>query len=211
MEVIVAKLGGSIARRRFDRLKGILEELSYAKKIVIVPGGWIFADISRLIDLKIGLEDETSHTLGIMSMEMFAKVLLDVGKEKFKPALLNELVFNRERENRFILLPYSSNMHKLDLPKSWEVTSDSLALWTAKMLKKEYNVKVIKITDVDGIFVNGKLVKKIRAEEVKGCLDPYSLKFIREFEIPVFVCNGIIKNRVKSYILEGQTLGTLVI
>ncbi len=205
-EIVVAKVGGSVARRNVERIKGVMDELSLADRVVVIPGGWVFADFSRLIDWRLKLGNKTAHRLGIMSMEMYAEVLLGTSRE-FEGVEIRELRF--EREGKYVLMPYSSKLYEL-LPESWEVTSDSVAVWVANELKSKYRVRVVKITDVDGIYVNGKLVEKIRAEEVKGCLDSYSLKLIRKCGISVFVCNGVVEGRVKSYIVEGRTLGTLV-
>jgi len=47
--MMVVKVGGSVARAGICVLKRVLEELSHSKTpLLIVPGGWIFADFVRL-------------------------------------------------------------------------------------------------------------------------------------------------------------------
>ncbi len=206
--VVVAKVGGSLARRGFESLKLTLDELgSLDEAVVVVPGGWVFADISRLVDSCLNLKAGLSHSMGILAMEMYGYIVANFG---FSAATLEDL---REvkKGDKLVLLPYSSGLHESELPKSWRVTSDSIAVWVAQKLREwGYDAVVLKITDVDGIFKDGHLLDRVKAEDVRGCVDSYALKLIRKYGIRLFVCNGIRRGRVKGYIVEGRTLGTLI-
>ena len=206
--VVVAKVGGSVARRGLECLKALLKELrSLNETVVVIPGGWVFADFSRLVDSNLNLKAELSHAMGILSMEMYARVIENFG---FKSVTLED--FKKiGKGDKLVLLPYSSGLHESELPKSWRVTSDSIAVWVAQKLKEwGHDIAVLKVTDVDGVFEGDRLLSRVKAEEVHGCVDDYALKLIRKYGIRLFVCNGTERGRVKDYIVEGRTLGTLI-
>jgi aspartokinase-like uncharacterized kinase len=211
MRIIVAKVGGSLGRRGFEKLGIVINELKTLEDaVVVIPGGWAFADISRLVDVKLNLNSKLSHAMGILSMEMYAHIIMNFG---LKGATLKNLK-KLEKGEKFVLLPYSSKLHESELPKSWDVTSDSIAVWVAHRLKLAgYSISVIKITDVDGIFKNGRLLNRVKAHEISrgfgdlSCIDSYALKLIQKLGIKLFVCRW---DRVKDYIVEGKMLGTLI-
>jgi len=130
----VVKIGGSVA----SRIEGILEELS--GDVLIIPGGWIFANAVRELDSERKLPSSAAHWMCIAGMEMYGYYISSLG------------VKTTEKLERVkgikVLLPYCI-LKKSELPQSWDVTSDSIAVWVASKLGVK---EVIKITDVDGIF-----------------------------------------------------------
>ncbi len=196
--MIVVKLGGSVA----GNIPNIVRALeSTRKEILIVPGGWMFADLIRKLDV----EDEKAHWMAILAMEQFGYYISNFGVETIRPKN-----FDIEFAGIRVLLPYELLINNDELPHSWDVTSDSIAIWIASKLGVK---EVIKLTDVDGIILNGKLVEMIEAERligIKTCLDSYAPKLMVELSIDTFICNGLFANRVKDYIAKGRAKGTLV-
>ncbi|RLI87810.1 MAG: uridylate kinase [Archaeoglobales archaeon] len=191
----VVKIGGSVA----SRIEGILEELS--GDVLIIPGGWIFANAVRELDSERKLPSSAAHWMCIAGMEMYGYYISSLG------------VKTTEKLERVkgikVLLPYCI-LKKSELPQSWDVTSDSIAVWVASKLGVK---EVIKITDVDGIFLNGRFIEKIRASELIGkktCVDSFAPELMAKLGINMFVCNGLVEGRVKDYILRSQARGTLI-
>lgn len=212
--MMVVKVGGSVARAGICVLKRVLEELSHSKTpLLIVPGGWIFADFVRLVDCSHNL-GETAHDMAIAGMEIYAMLISHIGgfdRITFDRITLEELD-EKSFKGIYVLMPYSSRIQESELPKSWDVTSDSIAIWVASKLK-DWGLggkTVLKITDVDGVYRNGRFCERVRARDALGCIDRYSIRLIEERGIDVFVCNGLKAGRVKGYIVEGKTLGTLI-
>lgn len=196
--MIVVKLGGSVASN-LKEIVSILQSLD--EDILIIPGGWIFAELVRRLDV----EDEKAHWMAILAMEQFGYYISNFGVETIKPE-----DFDIEFSGVRVLLPYELLINNDELPHSWDVTSDSIAIWIASKLGVK---EVIKLTDVDGIILDGKLVERIEAEKligIKTCLDPYAPKLMVELSIDTFICNGLFANRVKDYIAKGRAKGTLV-
>ncbi|MBU3967623.1 MAG: amino acid kinase [Euryarchaeota archaeon] len=185
--MIVVKLGGSLIHRAKEIVKEIVEYSDASgEAILIIPGGSIFADTVR----KVNASDEASHWMAILAMEQYGYYIAD-GSDA-------QLVDDTSGidEGVYILLPYALLKKKDELPHTWDVTSDTIAAWVASVL----GARFIKLTDVDGIFINGELKKELRAEELHGietCVDG---------ELPRF----LIKNKMNCEILNGNCPGRLV-
>ena len=198
----IVKVGGSVAAR----IKGILKELEESKEdVLIVPGGWIFADLVRKLDID---NDSAAHWMAILAMEQYGYYISSFGVNIVKPRTFNEL--KGKLFGLSVLLPYELIKNNDELPHSWDVTSDSIAVWVASKL----NVReVIKLTDVDGLIINGQVVEKVKAADIVGietCVDSYAPKLMIRYGINMFVCNGLFEERVKNYITEGRAKGTLI-
>ena len=185
--MIVVKLGGSLIHRAKDIVKEIVDYSDASgKAVLIIPGGSVFADTVR----KVSASDEASHWMAILAMEQYGYYIADGGDA--------HLVYDTdiEDEGTYILLPYALLKKKDELPHTWDVTSDTIAAWVACGL----GARFIKLTDVDGIFINGELKKELRAEELNGietCVDG---------ELPRF----LIKNKMNCEVLNGNCPGRLV-
>ncbi len=196
--MIVVKLGGSVA----GNIPALIHSLrSTQKDVLIVPGGWIFADQIR----KLKIDEDRAHWMAILAMEQYGYYISSFGVETVRPT-----DFDFEFSGVRVLLPYELLLQNDELPHSWKVTSDSIAIWIASKLGVR---AIIKLTNVDGIILNGRLVERIKASEIVGkktCLDPYAPKLMIEGGIDMFICNGLFVNRVKDYIAKGRAKGTLV-
>lgn len=226
----IVKLGGSC----YKNLKSILNELEFASKITeepiyIIPGGWIYADMVRSLDM----DDNGSHWLAISSMEVYGitiSSLFNLGSNSFDSfnCRLKENLsfppmhfrdsniinpedfgsFSEEIKGVKVILPYRLLRKYDELPHSWETTSDSISVWLAHKLDLD---EVIKLTDVDGVYMDGELIKEIYATELeeKSCIDRNTPVLIQKYSVNMFICNGF-KARVKDYILRGRAVGTLI-
>lgn len=130
MGMIVVKLGGSLAKAQ--TVQGCLAALARGKgRAIVVPGGGAFADAVREQQERLRFSDRAAHRMAILAMEQYAVALADVC-----PALT---ACNSEREICAALaggaipvwLPAAMALADLDIPESWEMTSDSLAAWLA--------------------------------------------------------------------------------
>ncbi|NOY11952.1 MAG: uridylate kinase [Archaeoglobi archaeon] len=195
--MIVVKLGGSVA---FSAGRVIAELKETGKDVLIVPGGWRFADAVR----ELSLDGDEAHWMAVLGMNMYGFYL-----SRFAQVIEPES-FDFEVDGVRVLLPYLLMRRNDELPHSWDVTSDSIAIWVAERTGAE---EIVKVTDVDGIFVNGRLVERIRASEIEGqtCLDPYAPRLLQDYGRDMFICNGLAEGRVKDYIMKGRAKGTAVI
>ncbi len=110
--------------------------------IVIVPGGGIFADAVRESQKQNGSSDATAHRMAVMAMDQDGVLM-----EGLNPALVtaeSELeIAERSWQHRAIVwLPSAMVNADENIPKNWQVTSDSLAVWLAVKLNAEHLILV---------------------------------------------------------------------
>lgn len=127
----VVKLGGSLQDSAC--LKDWLQVFAAhgGGKMVLVPGGGKYADKVRQEQILTGFSDGRAHALAIGAMEQFARDLC-----RFEPRLKP---FSRREQLPEILrtggipvwLPSAMVVGRPAIPETWDVTSDSLALWLA--------------------------------------------------------------------------------
>jgi aspartokinase-like uncharacterized kinase len=185
--MILIKLGGSLIQRARTIIIDLIEYTnSTDESIIVVPGGSIFADTVR----RVNPGEDAAHWMAVLAMEQYGYYLAD--------GTAAQLIDNLEITDKgtYILLPYRILKEKDELPHTWDVTSDTIAAWVALQL----GARFIKVTDVDGIYLNGILQKELRAEEIIGketCVDA---------ELPIF----LMRNRIKCEIINGNCSGRLI-
>ncbi len=196
--MLVVKLGGSLIHRARELVNEII---AYSKangeKILIVPGGSIFADTVR----KVNASQETAHWMAILAMEQYGYFIGSGTEAKLVESLDIE-------DGVSILLPYKLLKEKDELPHTWDVSSDTIAAWVALKLEARF----IKATDVDGIYLNGALEKELKASELIGketCVDAQLPHFLMENKMNCEIVNGICPGRLINA-LRGNVAGTLI-
>jgi aspartokinase-like uncharacterized kinase len=136
MRRAVAKLGGSTAYgARMDTWIAALA--GSALPLVVVPGGGPFADQVRHAQQRMGLSDEAAHAMAILAMDQFGLVILD-RDERLLPARSFEDIDHVLGAGKIpVWLPSSLAIPAPDIRASWDITSDSLAVWLAGKIGAE--------------------------------------------------------------------------
>lgn len=130
--MIVVKLGGSLYNTpELKRWLQILADSSISTPIVIVPGGGPFADQVREAQTLHHFNDTVAHHMALIAMKQFG-LMLTALEAKCQP--FNAL---KPEQALSVWLPDDSLLSDLVLSKSWDLTSDSLALWLASKLEAE--------------------------------------------------------------------------
>ena len=143
----IVKLGGSLARdARLPRWLQMLAELG-GGRVVVVPGGAAFADAVRAAQGHWGFDDLTAHNMAVLAMAQTAHML-----HALEPRLVlvsdEDAIRRVQHAGQAVLwMPLSLLRDAPDIITSWEVTSDSLALWLARRLNAERLV-VVKACEV---------------------------------------------------------------
>lgn len=135
----IIKLGGSLLGT--DELRHWLALVAQHGdgRVVIVPGGGVFADTVRAVYKQVAMSETCAHALAVSAMNQLGTLLIDQ-----MPALVpahSELeIAERSWQHRGIVwMPSKMVMaDRDDIPHSWDVTSDSLALWLAKKLSAQH-------------------------------------------------------------------------
>jgi aspartokinase-like uncharacterized kinase len=168
----VIKIGGSLAEDP-ERLGALCAKLSeFAKKyaIVVVPGGGRFADVVRDFDKRFTLSSVVSHRMAVLGMDQFGLLLSQIIPNSCATYLLSDAKQLSEIGVVPVFLPSRLMFREDPLENSWNVTSDSIAVYVASRLRV---AKVLLVTDVDGVFTkdpwkhaDAVLIERLSAEEL---------------------------------------------
>lgn len=129
----VVKLGGSLSGA--PELKAWLAALAGAAgRVVLVPGGGPFADAVRDAQARLGFDDRAAHRMALLAMEQFGMALCGLEPDCLPARDEAEIAASLAAGATPVWMPSRLCLGAPDIPESWDVTSDSLALWLAARL-----------------------------------------------------------------------------
>ena len=191
---LVVKIGGGLLRDDgLDGLRRACEEataLAACRPVLVVPGGGPFADAVRAIDAQVGLADSVAHALALRAMDQLGVLLRPqlAGAE-----LLTRLIAPRALA---LLLVAPAFADRPDVPESWSVTSDSLAVLAAGAIGAD---EVVLLKPVEGVIprwpsddspLPALTATELRALQAHGggrAVDPYLAEAVSRTGVAVVV------------------------
>ncbi len=202
----VVKLGGSLFHE--DAVKFCKSLVG--KNVLIICGGGEFANKIREYDAEIGFSDSASHKTAILCMDILGMLVVD----KVDGA---EAVYSLEDAKKVlndgklpILLPSKLFEYLDPLEHSWNVTSDSIAVYISWLLK----TKILIVTNVDGIYTDdpsldgAELIQNISAKKLltfgETSVDENLPELLLKYKLDCYVVNGKYPKRAIS-IIEGKS------
>jgi aspartokinase-like uncharacterized kinase len=204
----VLKVGGSLGRRpaALRRLMRALAGLARTRVLLVVPGGGEFADQVRRADRRLALGGAAAHWMAILAMDQYAYVLARLagraavvrGRREVRAGRLN------------VLAPSSWLLREDPLPRSWEVTSDSIGAWVARAMSAR---RLVLVKDVDGFLTPGRprrLVPRVGRRRVRGVVDGHLARTLPA-RMPCWIVNGRYPARLVRLLETGTTYGTEVV
>jgi len=173
----VVKLGGSLMGT--PALKGWLDALVQFGdgKVVIVPGGGVFADAVRDAQTETGIDDATAHQMAVVAMDQYATLMTGLNVDLVMAASeleISELEIAEHgcQHRAIVWKPSPMVLADKDLPMNWDLTSDSLAAWLATKLNAKH------LLVVKSIPMNGAETVDIKDLIFEGAVDPYFGEYI---------------------------------
>jgi len=130
---VVVKLGGSYAGSPLLR-PWVRAVEAAAGRVVLVPGGGPFADAVRDAQAAMGFGDEAADTMAMLGMAQFGIALCSLGALLVIAENAAAIAAALGGGQVPVWAPLAMVRAESDLPRSWDVTSDSLALWLAQRL-----------------------------------------------------------------------------
>lgn len=130
MTLWVVKLGGSLWAAPELRCWLDLLASRHSVRCVVVPGGGPFADAVRAAQRHLGFGDRAAHRMALLAMEQYGTALADL-EPRLTPARTREELHTLPSPAVWMPLPLADTA---DVAESWDVTSDSLAVWLAGTL-----------------------------------------------------------------------------
>ena len=150
MKPLVVKLGGSTAgHAEMQRWIDLL--VSAAFPLVIVPGGGPFADQVRTSQKRLGYSDDAAHAMAILAMDQFGIAIAERHPQLRVARSIPQIGDVLDAGSTPVWLPSSMTLGAVDIPCSWEITSDSLSAWLARLLSAD-DLLLVKQTDEYNLY-----------------------------------------------------------
>lgn len=149
----IVKLGGSLIGS--PALKAWLDKLVQFGdgKVVIVPGGGLFADAVRNAQSKTGVDDETAHQMALVAMDQYASLMTGLNPKLALASSELEIAECGWQHRAMVWKPSAMVLAEECLPKTWDLTSDSLAAWLAAKLNAEHLLVVKSVASQVGFGI----------------------------------------------------------
>ena len=215
----VLKIGGSLSRG--NGLEDLCREicrLGEIHRIVIVPGGGAFADQVRDTYTRFRLDETTAHHMALLAMDQYGCLLHYLMPGSVLTADLACARHEAESGKPAILLPTAAVLQDDSLPHSWQVTSDTISAWIARMSDCR---RLIILKDVDGLMAvqdirSGPvgLILELTIEQLakhRGGVDEYLSHFLAAEPLETWVINGRHPGRLVELLERSYTTGTRIL
>jgi aspartokinase-like uncharacterized kinase len=191
---LVVKIGGGLLRSggldALGRACAEVTELAAGRPVLVVPGGGPFADAVRAVDAQVALPDDVAHALALGAMDQLGELLAPLlpGSEP-----LARLVAPRRLG---LLTAARAFADRPEVPRSWAVTSDSLAVLAAAAVGGE---EAVLLKPVAGILArwpsDDPPLERLTAGELQAlqdggggrAVDPYLPEAVRRTGVAVVV------------------------
>lgn len=138
----VVKIGGSLlGSPELARWLELIVKFSDGK-VIIVPGGGLFADAVRDAQTQSNLSDHTAHRLAVLAMDQFGLLLAGLNPGLATASSELEIAERTWQHRGIVWLPSQMVLADDTIPQNWDVTSDSLSAWLANKIGAEQLVLV---------------------------------------------------------------------
>jgi 5-(aminomethyl)-3-furanmethanol phosphate kinase len=198
----VAKLGGSLAGSR--ELTAWLAALDrFGGPLILVPGGGAFADTVRAMQAKMRCDDAAAAHMALLAMQQYGVALASLWP-RLHSAATPAAIRQAWRLNEVACWLPAEMVLGADLPKSWEVTSDTLSAWLATQLGAK-KLLLIKSADL-GTRLHVGVAELVMA----GMVDPLFPQYAAKSGAEVFVAGPGWLGSAASLLAQGHVPGTRV-
>jgi aspartokinase-like uncharacterized kinase len=186
---LVVKIGGGLLKRDgwqgLERACAEALELAKCRPVLVVPGGGPFADAVRGVDAQLGLADDVAHVLALQAMDQLGVLLRPLLPDA---ELLSGLVAPSALA---LLLAARAFKDRPEIPRSWSVTSDSLAVLAAGAIGAEEAVLLKPVTGLLAREMDGQMtaaaLAALKAQGGGQAVDAYLPEAVRRTGVTVVV------------------------
>ena len=178
----VVKLGGSLSDSTclvdwLDRIAGLADR---GEPPVLVPGGGPFADQVRRAQAHWAFDDHSAHRMALLAMEQTAVMLCALQPRLLEVDSVESLGRAVDRNRVPVWRPSRMVLADPDVPPSWDVSSDTLALWLARRLEAS-GVLLVKSAELPIADV------AVASLQRRGLLDAAFQRYLDRLECPVWL------------------------
>jgi aspartokinase-like uncharacterized kinase len=196
--VWVVKVGGSLlGSPELERWLGLFAKFSDGN-IILVPGGGVFADAVREAQKVSKISEACAHKLAVLAMDQFGLLLANMNSDLAVARTEMEIDERTWQHRCIVWLPSQMVLADDSIPKSWDVTSDSIAAWLAGKVGAQQLI-LVKSNKPDGPELS------LRMMQESGIID----EAFSDFVLNKTFGQWMLKKADCEYFLEGMNYETL--
>lgn len=180
-KIHVIKLGGSLEKSRqlIDCLNYVVD--TFKDKLIIVPGGGLFAEQVRQSQQHWQFNEVIAHEMALLAMQQMALIFHSLRPDFNCLNSVKCIQSQIKNTTHIIWSPSINELNQANIKASWDITSDSLAAWLAIQLQADQLtlIKAAPIFDTDIAH----LMKQ-------GILDPAFSSFIKNTRFKIQIISA---------------------
>lgn len=215
MDLTVVKVGGRLGRGGSLRdLGGRLAALGRRHRLLVVPGGGVFADAVRDLDRREKLDASSAHWMAIGAMDLYGLALAGLIPGS-RTAVTRADALAADAAVVRVLLPALWLRLADPLPHGWDVTSDSIAAWVARECGA---ARLVLLKDAVGMAAplpSGRPPAGgvVALEEARGweAVDGHFGDVLAGLEAPLYVLDGGAGGALERLLDDGRCDGLSVL
>ena len=200
----VVKLGGSLCRS--STLPLWLDTLVRCgqRGCVIVPGGGPFADQIRDVHGHWRFNECMAHFMAVLAMDQYGLMMTGLQPELIPVRNDSEMRDTLNASKTAVWIPSQRVFQAKELPRNWDLTSDSLAAWLANICGAQ---RLVLIKSIDR---QARSMKIARLAE-RGVVDPCFEKFVGQgnYAVHMFTCGDYAL--FEEWAWNSQNVGTRLV
>jgi len=179
LTVTIVKMGGSLAYSAAQREGWLAALVAWGGPQIVVPGGGPFAAAVRAAQTELGFDGRAAHRMALLAMEQYGVALAAFSKVFSLAASTGEIESILQAGGIPVWLPSAMALQAIEVPASWDATSDSLSAWLAAKMGAP-RLLLVKSCDC----ADGALVEDLAMDDV---VDPLFPLFAGQAGIEVFI------------------------
>jgi aspartokinase-like uncharacterized kinase len=182
----VVKLGGSLlGSPELAKWLDTLVQISDGK-VLIVPGGGMFADAVRQAQDTSLINDAVAHHLALLAMDQFGLLLAGMNPGLVTASSELEIAERGWQHRGIVWLPSRMVLADENIPKNWHVTSDSLSAWVANKIGSEHLI-LVKSKDLSDYAIASRVAMQTLIAD--GLIDHAFAEFGAQSNAQIWVLN----------------------
>lgn len=182
----VIKLGGSLLGAP-ELIKWLETIVAHSDgKVIIVPGGGLFANAVREAQQVSNVSDAVAHQMALLAMDQYGLMLAAMNPALVTASSELEIAERGWQHRGIVWLPSKMVLADETIPKNWQVTSDSLSAWLANKLAAE---QLILVKSKSLIRYQKEAPTKLRPLIEDELIDPQFLEYIQGQKYQTWLLN----------------------
>lgn len=208
----VVKIGGRLGRgKHLQALCEQLGALGCRYRLLVVPGGGVFADKVRQYGARFELGATTEHWMAILAMDQYGYLVADLIPRSAVVRSIAAAQRPIDTGSVAVLLPFDLVRRADALPHSWAVTSDSIAAWVAGLVEAPTLVllkdRIGFHSPVEGMDPSSSGSLTLDQLAVWQGVDGHLAHVLQEARFDLWVLNGEQPGQLAELLESGSTRG----